>query len=406
MTDVKRENPYLADVMDVSLLAEMEAEGFVRRTQHPRLPLDNLNYTARAQYGREWNEVTEQCRGLVVSRQDNPAIVGRPFRKFFNVGEHGDGDDFGALPVEPFEVFDKLDGSLIVVSLYAGEVVISSRGSFWSDQAQAAGKLWRALYGGRLAPEFGTTWCFEYIAPWNRIVVDYGVEEKLVFLAAIDNATGEDEIDFERNWAPKLFECVKRFDALDDMDQIIAMSSEDGHANEEGFVVRFESGMRAKVKHAEYVRLHRLLTGVTAKTIYKRLGIVAMRDHFDPKVVARSLHCSVEEVIALDNVVDPIAELLEHVPDEFYQWVRGITERIKVAYDELVERVILDFGVVSTQLDPTLEGRERKSAFAEIVKDHPEKHLLFGLVDGKPIEPHVWRMLEPQYEVPFKVDDQ
>ena len=39
--------------------------------------------------------------------------------------------------------------------------------------------------------------------------------------------------------------------------------------NKEGYVVRFSSGLRLKVKSEEYVRLHRLLTQVNSKDIYE-----------------------------------------------------------------------------------------------------------------------------------------
>ena len=35
--------------------------------------------------------------------------------------------------------------------------------------------------------------------------------------------------------------------------------------NSEGIVVRFDDGLRVKVKYEEYIRLHKLLTGVNAR---------------------------------------------------------------------------------------------------------------------------------------------
>src|SRR4051812_9866524 len=96
----------LDDIMDTHLLADMLAEGYVRRGDHPTLPLSIYNYTAKSQFDEEWNDVTEQCRGLIVNHAGE--VVARPFRKFFNLSQLRDDQ----IPQEPFRVYEKLDGSL------------------------------------------------------------------------------------------------------------------------------------------------------------------------------------------------------------------------------------------------------------------------------------------------------
>ena len=60
---------------------------------------------------------------------DQNQVVARPFRKFFNIEERKH------TPTEDFEIYEKVDGSLITVFNYNGEWVVSSRGSFTSEQA-------------------------------------------------------------------------------------------------------------------------------------------------------------------------------------------------------------------------------------------------------------------------------
>jgi RNA ligase len=64
----------------------------------------------------------------------------------------------------------------------------------------------------------------------------------------------------------------------------------------EGFVIRFESGFRVKLKFTEYVRLHKILTNFTSRDIWESL-----------------------------REKRKIEEILDNVPDEFYQWVKKLS---------------------------------------------------------------------------------
>ena len=123
-----------------SLAAALEA-GHVTRKPHPELPLSIYTYTRTCQYERVWNRVTTRCRGLVAD-DGTGEIVALPLPKFFNVGEHEAGQPYApSLPDEPFEVYDKVDGSLAVVFHYAGRWRVASKGSFVSAQATWAQRL-------------------------------------------------------------------------------------------------------------------------------------------------------------------------------------------------------------------------------------------------------------------------
>src|SRR4051812_10416341 len=94
--------------IDLTTLAKHLADGNVREQTHPTLPLRILNYSAECQYEKRWDDVTLQCRGLVMHGDE---IVARPFRKFFNESEHADGEIPWHLPSR---ITEKLDGSLLV----------------------------------------------------------------------------------------------------------------------------------------------------------------------------------------------------------------------------------------------------------------------------------------------------
>ncbi|MDO8483882.1 MAG: RNA ligase [Candidatus Limnocylindrales bacterium] len=189
----------LADLLDVRLLDSHLCEGLVSVRLHPTAPLRIFNYTAKCQYNRAWDDVTRQCRGLIVN--DGNVVVARPWPKFYNYGEHvptswsgearpaeraeGGGDALPHLDLDALvEVTDKLDGSLgILYPSAPGRWEIATRGSFESEQALRATKIWRDHYGFiMIDPSW--TWLFEIVYPENRIVVDYAGMDDLVFLGA------------------------------------------------------------------------------------------------------------------------------------------------------------------------------------------------------------------------------
>lgn len=158
--------------------------GFVHRRPDPTTGLQLFIYTERCVYDGGWDEFAVLARGLIVE----PAacrVVATPFPKFFNLGERQ-----GDIPDLPFEAFEKLDGSLIIVFHHDGSWRTATKGAFGSEQARWAQARLDAADLSALTP--GTTYLFEAVYPENRIVVRYP-DPALVMLAAYDAAGRETE---------------------------------------------------------------------------------------------------------------------------------------------------------------------------------------------------------------------
>ncbi|MEY4928172.1 MAG: hypothetical protein RI894_2610, partial [Bacteroidota bacterium] len=222
------------------LLQQMINEKRVMVQKHAAADLYIYNYTQSTQYERVWNEVTLQTRGLILDGDMN--IVARPFVKFFNLSEH----EASEIPQLPFEVFDKMDGSLGILYWLNGKPFIATRGSFGGEQALHATAVLYQKYPHTFDKlNRNCTYLFEIIYPSNRIVVDYGATDDLVLLAIINNQTGSDEpledIGFQQ---------VKRYDGINDLETLKHLED----TEKEGFVVRFSNGFRVKMKFQEYIR--------------------------------------------------------------------------------------------------------------------------------------------------------
>jgi len=335
-------------------LQQLITDRYVSVQKHPTADLFIYNYTPKTQYERLWNEWTLACRGLILDGAGN--VVARPFAKFFNLSEL----DPAQIPDEPFTVFEKMDGSLGILYWLNNQPAIATRGSFTSEQARWA----TALLHNRYAHTFDKldrtkTYLFEIIYPRNRIVVDYGTRETLVLLAIIDNATGHDETltNAERIGFP----VVPRYDGIADFRTLTALET----PNSEGFVVLFERGLRMKIKLAEYVRLHRILTGVSNLAIWEYMA-----------------------------AGKPLDELLDAVPDEFYAWVKQTKAQLESQFQAIEAECRTNFRD---------HGDRKTNALYYQTQRYPA--VLFKMLDGQPYDQIIFKHIRPAFQKAFKTDE-
>jgi RNA ligase len=328
----------LHDVLDPVELASAVDNGLVRTQRHPSLPFVIYNYTEACQYGGAWSPVTLACRGLIVDADGR--IAARPMSKFFNHSEsHAPVLDPGA----KVTVTDKLDGSLGVIYHDGSGWAVATRGSFASDQALHATEVLRSRYAGFAAPD-GLTVLVEIIYPGNRIVVDYEGLDDLVLLGAVEIATGR----------------VLGAEAVPEWPGPVVAPPRDGR---EGMVVRVdETGELVKIKYAEYVRLHRLVTGLTARSVW--------------------------EILATGGDLDALTAPL---PDEFHVWVSGVAEGLVAEVDERAAAVEDAYAGIVAALP---EGWGRKEFAAHAVRSDYRGELFLRL-DGKDYRPGLWQRVRP-----------
>jgi RNA ligase len=347
---------HIDELCDPALLADMVGGGYIRIQNHPSLPLLIHNYTEKAQYENVWNAATLACRGLVVSRDGR--VLARPFAKFFNHGQPGAPE----LDLDgPVAVTDKADGSLGVLFPTPDGWAVATRGSFDSEQARHATKVWRSRYAGSFQPPEGLTLLFEIIYPGNRIVLNYGDLDDLVLLGAVDIATGRSHgPGAVTGWpGPK----VESF-AYATLAEALAAPPRD---NREGLVVHFTvPDSRLKIKYSEYVRLHRIVTGLNARVVWEAMG---------------------------NGQLD---ELLEPLPDEFHAWASDVAAGLTAQADALAVAVEHEYAQIVAGLPADFTRKD----FALAVAKSARRGCLFLRLDGKDYGALLWQQVRPPVSGP------
>ncbi len=219
-------------------------------------------YTERCVYDGLWDLASISARGLILDLAARK-IVATPFPKFFNLGERD-----GTAPDLPFEVTEKLDGSLIILFHHQGVWRTATKGAFESPQAMWARERLAERDLGALQP--GTTYLAEATYPENRIVVRHDVGA-LRLLGAYDGGGIElPYADIERVGAAAGLPAARRqnFGSLAEL----LRTTKALPKTEEGFVARFENGLRLKVKGDEYKRIHALVSRVTPLALWELMA--------------------------------------------------------------------------------------------------------------------------------------
>ena len=332
-------------------LLQLQADGVVSVRCHPHCPLSIVNYTEKVQFDNLWTDELMEFRGMIFDSLGG--VVSRPFKKFFN---YGDPIISGKVPDGRFDVFEKLDGSLGISYPFCGQTHIATRGSFDSPQAHRATEILHVKYS-QVSLDPSITYLFEIIYPENRIVVDYGERVDLVLIGMIDTLTGQ-EYPIEDIGFP----VPKKYDGLRDLGQVCAVQE----SNREGFVIRYANGFRMKIKFEEYKRLHKLLTGITARHLWEML-----------------------------RGGTPLLLNIGAVPDEYHQWVKETEMSILSAYAIIEDQCEFDFSGI---LD---RGAQRK-LLAEYIKLCQYPSVLFKMLDGKDYSDIIWKAIKPDPSRPFR----
>ena len=328
-----------------------------------------FNYTKQAQIERRWNWFERVSRGLIINCVTGE-IVARPYDKFFNWGEL-EGCETDA-PIT--RITQKMDGSLGVLYRYQvdGETQyrIATRGSFYSPQA-----IWATEHLNQNHDLTGLpnklTLLFEIVYPANRIITDYGDYEGLILLDARDRFTGHyigqptlNDMAYVYNFRqPSYTAFSEEYIPEDVINWCHGLT-----ADNEGYVVHFDDGSIFKFKSLAYMKLAKVLQGLTFKHVFK----------------------AYQE--------GGLTELILSLPDEphFRGRARGWVTMINNTVHEItlhVEEIIFDAEIASVTDD-------RKRFALWLNEHHPSyMHYVFAQIDGKDLKAMILKNTDWKQEI-------
>lgn len=349
---------HLSNIFNIDLLGDMLEQKYVVKRGNSDNTAFIYSYTDKAVYDHVWNDVTMACRGLIVDHEGN--VLARPWRKFFNSNEsHAAAVDLS----KPLEITDKVDGSLGILYSLNGALRVSTRGSLESEQAvKATEMLSRYSFDTSRDLLDYFTFMFEIVYPANRIILNYGQEEKLVLLGVVFIPTGT-------YFGPTIAQMLLQWNGpVTESLQLAPGQNVDSlllRPNAEGIVIRQEDNM-IKMKQADYLELHRAKFSLSNITIWEALCRGTRRKDF-----------------------------LKTLPEEFHPYVEKVWTDLKSKYLDICAEAYNTFYSIG-EIPGAMSSR---AAFAAEAKKHGSlTPLLFLCYDGKQLGPTILKSLRPVYD--------
>jgi RNA ligase len=366
----------LGDICNRDKFFALVTEGHIRASKHPILDLTIYKYSKTAPYHfkpTKWPEELMIARGLVLNSDEE--VIARGFRKFFNYGEQKPPFAKTNKPI----VFEKVDGSCLLVFRYENQYVFATLGSFISDQAQWASEFWKDNYKYHFSHKETFTFIYEIIYPENRIVVNYGDRCDLIWLGYIDPETGEDH-DIRRfpSYLPPE-KVVKNYE-FDSIKEALAWCDEQPAADSEGLILCWfrpgKSAFRLKLKGQDYLKVFKMLYYTSNLTMWEHL------------MTGRT-----------------IADIKAEFPDILHQWIdetcQDLVERFeKTEYLAALELEAVLYMLGEEGIDPdTSDGRKE---FAKLVVNRtPRWGFIFMMLDKQDYAIKIWESIRPTYSKPY-----
>lgn len=343
--------------IDAELLQDELDKSTISYREHSSKPLRIYKYTQECTFGGLWNPITLMCRGLILN--DKHEIIANCIPKFFNYEERNRYNIPAVDLNQPFSVTEKMDGSLIQVFMYEGDMIISSSGAFENEYTAKAEQLLNTKYQ-HLLPIIEATdrvnFVFELIAPLTRVVVSYGDLEELR-LITVRTPDGIEDEDFIQQCKDLGFDYVKEL-GHQSISDIVAAKHEPFN-NVEGFVVKFEDGNRIKFKYDEYFILHKVIAHVSKYMVW-------------------------------DAKRSCVPLSLDGIPDETYDMIKAWEIELHNEYHDILE--------TSSDIYNRVKNFEtRKEVAAYLLPTFAEyASVVFFMLDDRDVSKLIWDKIKPK----------
>lgn len=204
-----------------------------------------LKYKRKVFYDGLWNEYLEECRGLIVDADFN--IVSYPFTKIYNYGVEKNAPTF--YPDEMVHAVRKVNGFMVAVTWYKGDLLVSTTGSIDSDYVKMAKELIEPHlnhYRITCSDNSKYTFMFECVHRNDPHIIPekegmYFLGARLKDLGSPIKVTHFDACEFGAEHVPHVYAPMGYI-------EILAK-----HVKHEGFVIYGANGTATKIKSPYYL---------------------------------------------------------------------------------------------------------------------------------------------------------
>lgn len=310
--------------------SKYEVEGF---------PVSVFNYYRLAQY-KDFDmplpskpEIKGfEMRGLTFVFNKDGSLFNRYvlLEKFFNLNQVPDSMYSVVKNYKIRYVNNKEDGSIATfIKLPNGKIVGKSKMGFDNQQALGINKIYKTNEDVKSFVD----WClsndivpiFEYVAPHNRIVLRYSLEE-LILLRLRDNKTGK-HIDIKDHIDKIGSIKIAPFEDDHTLDGLIEKSKSE--IDKEGWIVQFDNDQMVKIKTDWYFQRHGLLTN----DIYRENIVIGyVLDDLIDDIISQIPEDEVEAHERINKIISIVRRELKNKVDEIkkaYKWFvnSGMTKK-------------------------------------------------------------------------------
>lgn len=263
-----------------------------------------LKYKKTVFFDNLWNRYLEECRGTIVDADFN--VISRPFTKIYNYGVESNSPVLE--PSTQVTAYRKVNGFMVAVTWYKGDVLVSTTGSTDSEYVSMAKEmmqkhmLWTDWQLAARSAE-GVTLMFECVHPNDPHIVPEA--PGMYFLGYRENSWdskvkmyGKDMAEWARDYALHVLNCFYAEAEHMTIGELMVKSRSVKH---EGFVFYTAEQVSAKIKTKYYL---------VQKALARKKDILSLNKEL------------------LDEEFYPMVEHLNNMRDEF----NALDEQARLEY--------------------------------------------------------------------------
>lgn len=206
-----------------------------------------LKYKKTVFFDNLWNDYLEECRGTIVDADFN--VISRPFTKIYNYGVEAKAPVLADSTM--VTAYRKINGFMVAVTWYNGDILVSTTGSTDSDYVKMARELIDTeAYRKVCKLNEGITFMFECVHENDPHIVP---ELPGMYLLGYRNNTWDSVVNIDPDVLGKLAEQFGTLPVQHTKISIGLLQKAVKLVKHEGFVFYTDDGVSAKIKSPYYL---------------------------------------------------------------------------------------------------------------------------------------------------------